>query len=156
MAALRFQTRLVRPEGIGTWTFASVPKELSEKARLRSHQRVRGTIDGVPFASSLMPRGGGILFLVVNRLLRERIGKSGGETIEVSMELDRRSVRISLPPDLKKALTNDTAARKAFENLAPSHRKAFVSWIASAKQDETRDRRLTKALQVLQRVETLN
>ncbi|MFZ0891820.1 MAG: YdeI/OmpD-associated family protein [Thermoplasmata archaeon] len=156
MAALSFQTRLVRPEGIGTWTFALVPKRLSEKARLRSHQRVKGTIDGVPFASSLMPRGDGILFLVVNSVLREKIGKSGGDAVEVSMELDTRSTRISLPPALRKALTNDVAARKAFENLAPSHRKAFVAWIATAKQDETRDRRLTKILQMLHRGKTLN
>jgi uncharacterized protein YdeI (YjbR/CyaY-like superfamily) len=103
-----------------------------------------------------MPRGGGILFLVVNRVLREKIGKSGGAAVRVSMELDARSIRIAVPPALKKALTKDPAAREVFETLAPSHRRAYAQWIAGARQEATRDRRLARALQMLQRGKTLN
>jgi uncharacterized protein YdeI (YjbR/CyaY-like superfamily) len=117
---------------------------------------VKGTVDGVPFTSSLMPRGGGILFLVVNSALRELIGKSGGDAVTVSMELDVRPIRIAVPPALRSALTKDRAARQVFEALAPSHRKAYALWIAGAKQESTRDRRLAKALQMLHRGETLN
>lgn len=156
MAPSNFRTKLVRPVGTGTWTFAPVPRSISEKAGLRSHQRVKGKIDGVPFTSSLLPRGGGNFFLVVNQELRGVIGKRAGDVVRVTMELDKRRVRIPVPPALKRALSTDGSARAVFEKLAPSHRKAYALWIASAKREPTRDRRVTQALEMLHRGETLN
>jgi hypothetical protein len=156
VAPLRFQSKLIRPEGVGTWTFAEIPQATSAKAALRSHQRVKGTIDGAPFSSSLIPRGGGILFIVVNSELRQKIGKVAGGIVEVVMELDLAPVSIELPPALQRALDRDRPAHKAFEALAPSHRKAFTRWITEAKQEETRGRRVEKALKMLHEGETLN
>jgi uncharacterized protein YdeI (YjbR/CyaY-like superfamily) len=42
-----------------------------------------------------------------------------------------------------------TAARAAFEKLAPSHRKAIAGYVAEAKQEETRERRATQTLEQL-------
>ena len=156
MASSNFRTKLMRPEGVGTWTFAPVPKSISEEAGLRSHQRVKGTIDGLPFKSALIPRGGGSLFIVVNQELRDAIKKHAGDEVRVTMELDRRPVPTPVPPALQRALSKDGLARATFEKLAPSHRKAYALWIAGAKQEPTRDRRLAKALQMLRRGETLN
>lgn len=156
MGPSHFRTKLVRPEGIGTWTFAPVPGSIVRRVALRSHQRVKGTIDGVPFQSSLMPLSGGALFLVVNQGLRDAIGKRTGDTVHVRMELDARPVRIPVPASLTRALSSHAAARRAFEKLAPSHRKAFAVWIASAKKEETRDHRVAKALKLLSRGEALN
>jgi hypothetical protein len=156
MTPYAFRSTLVRPEGVGTWTFAPIPKAVSEKAQLRSHQRVKGTIDAVPFASSLIPRGGGILFIVVNGELRERLGKAAGDVVEVTMEPDARPAVVPVPPSLRRALSKDAVARKKFDALAPSHRKAFALWVAGAKQEETRERRTAKSLEMLHRGEHLN
>lgn len=146
----------MRPVGVGTWTFAPIPKLISVKAALRSHQRVKGTIDGVPFSSSLMPRGGGSFFLVVNQELRDKIGKRAGNAVGVTMELDMRPVVVPVPLALKRALSNDSSARTMFDKLAPSHRKAYALWIASAKREVTREQRVAKALRRLHRGETLD
>jgi uncharacterized protein YdeI (YjbR/CyaY-like superfamily) len=49
-----------------------------------------------------------------------------------------------VPEDLKAAL--DDEARAAFERLSYTHRKEYADWIEEAKQPETRERRVAKAV----------
>lgn len=154
MAPVKFSTKLVRPAGVGTWTFAPIPRKLSEREGHRSHQRVKGEIDGVPFASSLMPQGGGVFFIVVSRAIREKIHKSAGDRVNIEFALDRSPVQITVPRELLSALSEDPRARKNFEGLAPSHRKAFAAWVASAKARETRERRAEKSRVLLREGKT--
>jgi uncharacterized protein YdeI (YjbR/CyaY-like superfamily) len=53
-----------------------------------------------------------------------------------------------IPPDLKQALAADKKAEANFENLAPSYRKQFIGWIASAKREETRQKRIKKTVRM--------
>ena len=52
----------------------------------------------------------------------------------------------NVPPDLHKALTADAAVLKAWEDITPLARNEWICWVTSAKQDETRDRRITVGL----------
>jgi len=66
----------------------------------------------------------------------------------------------SLPSDamrrsVEKALQQDAQARRSFEALAPSHRRRYVSWIALAKREETRQKRLREAIAMLRNGQTL-
>jgi uncharacterized protein YdeI (YjbR/CyaY-like superfamily) len=54
-----------------------------------------------------------------------------------------------VPPELRKALAENARARRHFENLAPSYRKYFVYWIATAKREETRRKRTAEAVELL-------
>ena len=54
-----------------------------------------------------------------------------------------------MPAELGHALTRHTPARKTFEALSPSQRREYTEWIAEAKRDETRARRLAQALEWL-------
>jgi len=150
---LAFRAKLTRPPGVGTWTFAVIPAAVIDRQGLRSHSRVVGTIDGAPFRSSCIPRGGGTLYVVVPQPLRERIGKGPGDVVKVAVRLDTTPVVVRLPADLRAALGTD---RAKFDRLAPSHRKAFVVWIEGAKQVETRARRVATAVQMIRRGETRN
>lgn len=141
MAALRFRSRLVRPEGVGTWTFASIPEATIRTGGWRPRMRVTGTVDGVAFRSSLMPRGAGSLFVVVPQPIREQIGKSAGATVEFALETDTRPVVLPVPKDLASALG---PLRPAFDGLAPSQRKIHLQSVASARQPETRARRIAR------------
>jgi bifunctional DNA-binding transcriptional regulator/antitoxin component of YhaV-PrlF toxin-antitoxin module len=148
-----FRSRLVRPEGVGTWTFALVSATAVREGALRARMRVRGTVDGAPFRSSLMPRGGGTLFIVVPRELRERIGKTAGQSVEVALAPETQVLVLRVPPDLRQALGSD---RAKFDRLAPSHRKAFLQWIADAKHSDTRVRRVAQAAEMVRAGKTRN
>jgi uncharacterized protein YdeI (YjbR/CyaY-like superfamily) len=55
----------------------------------------------------------------------------------------------TLPPFIKKALMANPKAWQYFRTLAPSYRRLYLKWILSAKQDETRNRRLKEAVLLL-------
>ena len=63
-----------------------------------------------------------------------------------------RSVRRPKPPvkvsaDFEKALKKNTRAQAVFEAFSPSHRREYVEWIEEAKREETRTKRLAKAIE---------
>lgn len=47
------------------------------------------------------------------------------------------------------ALAKDAQAREFFDRLAPSYRRNFITWVGSAKREETRKKRLKEALVLL-------
>ena len=49
---------------------------------------------------------------------------------------------IDLPEPYRGLLREDAAAWEFFENQPPSYRKAAIWWVASAKKEETRRKRL--------------
>jgi hypothetical protein len=52
-----------------------------------------------------------------------------------------------VPPDLAAALRAAKGARAAFEAFSPGKRREYVDWIAEAKTEETRKRRLATAVE---------
>jgi uncharacterized protein YdeI (YjbR/CyaY-like superfamily) len=54
-----------------------------------------------------------------------------------------------VPRYIEEALRRRPAAWKYFESLAPSHRRHYVGWIDSAKQEATKRRRLQEAIGLL-------
>ena len=58
----------------------------------------------------------------------------------------------SLPnmhPDFAAALEKAPQAQQAFESFAPGHRREYLEWVAEAKQDTTRQKRIASALEWL-------
>jgi uncharacterized protein YdeI (YjbR/CyaY-like superfamily) len=109
---------------------------------------VRVTVNGHTF-NGRVARMGGETLLGFNRAVREACGVTAGEEIEALVVLNDEPPQIDLPAPLAAALTAEPAARAAFDALAPSHRKAFARWVAEAKRDETRERRVAEALRML-------
>src|SRR5438067_7924428 len=64
--------------------------------------------------------------------------KLGGEELEAR-----------LPTDLRKALAAAAKAKAQWNDLTPIARRNFISWIDSAKQPETRRRRIERACSML-------
>jgi Bacteriocin-protection, YdeI or OmpD-Associated/Domain of unknown function (DUF1905) len=89
-------------------------------------------------------------FLVgLSRAVRQGAGVEAGDTVEVELELDTAQRDIELPQALADALARDSAARAEFDRLAYTHRKEYARWISEAKRDETRERRIARALELL-------
>jgi len=54
-----------------------------------------------------------------------------------------------LPPAFAQALRVQPAALAFFEGLPPGHRREYIDWIAEAKRDETREKRIAQAVEWL-------
>jgi uncharacterized protein YdeI (YjbR/CyaY-like superfamily) len=61
--------------------------------------------------------------------------------------LPRKPIRMH--PELKQALARSRKAAATFEGFSPSHKREYLEWIAEAKRDETRARRIAQAIEWL-------
>lgn len=59
-----------------------------------------------------------------------------------------RSVWV-LTPDIETGLKANARAWKFFKKLAPSYRRGFIGWIASAKREQTKEKRIREAVRLL-------
>jgi hypothetical protein len=109
---------------------------------------VRATVNGHTFRSTLM-RYGGTDYLGLNREVREAAGVEAGQTIAIGLEVDDEPRKVDVPPELAAALAADSQARNAFERLSYTHRREYADWIAEAKREDTRRRRIDQALAML-------
>jgi Bacteriocin-protection, YdeI or OmpD-Associated/Domain of unknown function (DUF1905) len=109
---------------------------------------VQATINGHTWAGRVSRMGGEFL-LGLNREVRTAAGVEAGDAVMVTITLDEAPREVEVPPALTEALATDPAAKAAFDALAFTHRKEFARWIAEAKKDETRERRVAQALQML-------
>jgi hypothetical protein len=107
--------------------------------------KVRATINGYTYRSSVASMGGRHM-LGVSAEVRERARVAAGDTVDVDLELDTDVREVTVPPDLAKAFARDAAARRAFERLSYSRQQRHVLSIEGAKTEETRQRRVAKAV----------
>lgn len=56
---------------------------------------------------------------------------------------------LEVPAELQALLDNNPQAKSVFEAFPPSHKKEYIVWIAEAKREETRQRRLEQTLENL-------
>jgi hypothetical protein len=145
---LRFKVKLAGRE-IGAVSAITPPVDVPEFFGTRARVPVRGTINGFPFRSSLMPMGG-CQMMPVNKTLRDGAGVRPGDIVDVVMEHDEEKRTVEAPAVLKKALTKNKVAKANWEKMAFTHKKEMAIWIEGAKQEATRARRLRKAMQVLE------
>jgi Bacteriocin-protection, YdeI or OmpD-Associated/Domain of unknown function (DUF1905) len=150
VAKHRFEAELTTTAGNGTYVV--VP--LDVPALLGSRRPpVRGTLNGFPFRSTIAAYGDAF-YLGVNRELRAAAGVEVGETVVVELERDEEPREVEVPIDLAEALASDGAALATFDGLSYTHRKEYVEWVEEAKREETRRRRVEKAVAMLREGKT--
>ena len=126
----------------------SAPFDVEKTFGTRARVPVRGTINGYPFRSSLMPMGG-CHRMVVNRAMREGAEVKAGDTVKVVMERDDAPRTVDPPALLKKELAKSKTAQANWEKQSFTFKKEMVRSIVEVKQEETRARRLAKVMDVL-------
>jgi hypothetical protein len=110
---------------------------------------VAGTVNGTPFRGRLMVYGG-VTYLGFRKEIRDAAGGIGeGDEVEIEIARDDAPREVEVPAALAGALAGDPVAREVFEGLAFTHRKEYANWIAEAKKEETRVRRVDRALAML-------
>jgi hypothetical protein len=126
----------------------SAPFDVEKTFGTKARVPVRGTINGFPFRSSLMPMGG-CHRMVVNKQIRDGAGVKAGDTVTVVMEKDEATRTVEVPDLLKKELSKSKTAQVNWERLSFTHQKEMARSITEVKQEETRVRRLAKVMDVL-------
>jgi len=149
---IRFRAKLLRPAAsakAGSWNFLTLPKNVSAKLPSRGMTTVEGTINGFPFRATLEPDGQKSHWLKVDRKMREAAGVSEGDVVELALAPSEEQAEPKVPLDLRKALAAAPKARALWSDITPVARRDWIHWITSAKQPETRARRIRNACAML-------
>lgn len=126
--------------------FVEVPFDPAEAFGGR-RPKVRATFDGHPYRGSIASMGGRPL-LGLTREVRDAIGKDVGDRVAVTVTRDDEPRTVRVPPALAEALEG-AGLRERFDALAYTHRKEYAQWVAEAKREETRARRVAKAVEMI-------
>jgi hypothetical protein len=126
-ATIRFEAKLAKS---GSATLLPLPKSVDGKV-------VEGTANGFPFRA---PHESGNLR--ISAALLKAIGASAGDTVPVELTRIGDEPEVKVPTDLTKALDANPEAKAVWVDVTPMARREWVRWIASAKQEETRKRRI--------------
>jgi hypothetical protein len=145
---LKFKVTLDAQEGGGSGAALAAPFDVKEIFGTIARVPVRGTINGFPFRSSLMPMGG-CHRMVVNLALRQGAGVKAGDTVNVVMERDTAPRVVTIPSVLKKALAKNKTAQANWKKYSFSNQKEMALAITGAKQEETRARRLARIMDIV-------
>ena len=114
-------------------------------AGVKQHDRVRGTVEGVPYQSSI-GRYSDELHVGVHTAVLHEIGAVVGDVVEMTIELDPDPPGQVIPEDLAAALAASAQAQAGFVAMSPSHRREHVKHVDEAVKPETRARRIATAI----------
>jgi hypothetical protein len=149
---IRFKAKLLRPAEAAngsSWTFLVLPGDASATLPTRSMTTVEGTINGYPFRATLEPDGQKSHWLKVTKKMREAAGAEVGDVVSLEIMSVEREPEPQVPADLREALAAAPKARAVWSDITPVARRDWIHWITSAKQPETRARRVGNACQML-------
>jgi len=131
--------------------FVDYPFSVLEHYGTRGRVPVKATFDGIPYGGSLVKMSPGNHCILILKEIREKLGKSRGDSVSVTVELDDTPRTVEVPDDLAAAILKDPEANDVWKVLAYSHRKEYVRWVEEAKRQETRNTRVAKAVEMLRK-----
>ena len=152
MKTYKFQAKIEPGDSGGA--FVTFPYDTQQEFGSRGAIPVKATFDGVPYSGSLSACGGPHHMLGVLKAIRKQTGKDIGDTLAVELWKDEAPRTVEVPTHFQ-TLMQQSGVLEFFESLSYTHRKEYVRWLTEAKTEATREKRITKAIEMLkQRVKT--
>lgn len=130
-ATLRFSSEI---DGDGR---IMLPSEAGAELATERSAMVEGLLDGFPFRAPLEDRR-----LVVSPALQAAAGTKPGRTATVEITRIDEEPEVRVPSDFRDALERAEKVKALFEQVTPNARREWVRWVASAKQEKTREKRI--------------
>jgi Domain of unknown function (DUF1905)/Bacteriocin-protection, YdeI or OmpD-Associated len=146
MKKYKFSAKIEAGSGGGAFVFFpyDVEKEFGTKGKVP----VKVTFNGVSDTSSLIKYGYPQHILGVPKAIRQQIGKQPGDDVNVELWKHDEERTVEVPAELQQMMKKE-GLLPFFEQLSYTHRKEYCRWIAEAKKEETRLRRVEKAKEMM-------
>ena len=139
-----YETEII---GDGNHASLLIPDWVLEKLQSNKRAPLRVTINGHTYQSTAVGVGGEcrVVFPSAERFAAKA---QSGDIVQVTLELDSGYRTVEMHPELTSALEKAGLA-VVFAELSYSKRKEFARQVREAKADDTRLRRIEKAIQSL-------
>ena len=140
----RSKTFRATPERAGdslNWVVMRLPFDGAARFGRRGQIRVRGTINGFAYRTTLFPDGKGGHMMVVNKQMQKCGNAVPGKPASFVMELDTEERTVAMPVELKRALAEDRSLVRFYDSLSLSNRKEIARFVGESKNAQTRAKR---------------
>lgn len=137
----RFDAALERMRSRLNWVIIRIPFDAAKIFGVRGQIKVKGTINGFPFRTSLFPTGEGGHILLVNKRMQNGARVTSGATAGFEIELDTGERVATIPERLERILAEDRSFRSWYDQLNHSTRSEIAKWVSEPKSAEARLRR---------------
>jgi bifunctional DNA-binding transcriptional regulator/antitoxin component of YhaV-PrlF toxin-antitoxin module len=148
MKKYKFKAKIEAGDGGGAYVF--FPFDTEKEFATKGKVPVKATFNSVPYTGSLIKYRNPLHMMGVPKSIREQIGKGPGDTIEVVVWRDEEARTVEVPAQFEKLIKKE-GLLPVFEKLSYTHRKEYCRWITDAKKEETRLKRLGKAIAMLKK-----
>ena len=129
----------------GNNTGIEVPDEVVQQLGHGRRPPVLVDLNGHEYRSTVAVMGGRSM-IGVSAAVRAATGLVGGDPIRVTLQVADTPREVDVPDDLAAALAAHEPARAFFDGLANSLQRHHVDQVNGAKTEETRRRRIDKAV----------
>jgi putative transposon-encoded protein len=141
-ATVSFETTL---SSFGNNTGIEVPEAMIVELGAGKRPAVVVNLNGYEYPNTVGVMGGKYL-VSVSAAVRKETGLSGGDPIRVTLTIADGPRTVEIPADFAAALGKSAVAKAFFEGLSNSVQRFHVDNVNGAKTDETRQRRIEKAV----------
>ena len=133
--------------GSGGKTGIVVPAGAIAELGAGKRPAVHVEVNGHSYRSTVAVMGGQYL-VGVNATVREATGLQPGDTLRVTLTVADTPREVTVPDDLAAALAQDDRVRQFFASLSNSLQRYHIDSINGAKTEQTRQRRIEKAVEL--------
>ncbi len=143
-----FKTQLIKFNDNAVWSYhLDVPDDVARAYVDGTNRRVICTLNGKESVQCALMGKGGSWFINVNKKLRDKLGLVIGQEILVRIEKDKSEYGMDMSEELEELLDQDEEGKALFLALTMGKRRSLIYW---AKQVKSPDKRLTRALVMLE------
>jgi hypothetical protein len=125
-----------------------IPAAVVEELGGGKRPKVKATINGYTYRSSIAPMSGTFMLGVSNDF-RRAAGVAAGDEVDLELALDTEPRVVEVPPDLAAALAAEPDARRTYDALNYSNQRRYVDAINQIKSADARARRIARTVEEL-------
>ncbi len=150
MKLYTFEATLIKHPQLNS-AFIEFPYDVEKEFGKKGQVKVVVTFDGIEYRGSLARMGHPCHCIGITQEIRKTLQKNPGDKIQVTVLEDLEPRIVEIPADFLAVLSKNPAAQNAFEKLSYTHQKEYVRWVTEAKKQETRNSRIQKGIEMLQK-----
>lgn len=130
-------------------TFIEIPFDVEKEFGAR-RVKVKTKFDGIDYRGSIVNMGQDCFIIGITKAVRKQIGKDVGDTVFIEVEKDEEIREVEIPEDFKSELDKNKEALNFYNSLSYSAKRKYYQWIAGAKKETTRQKRITESVSKLE------
>ncbi|MFR3499487.1 MAG: YdeI/OmpD-associated family protein [Paraclostridium bifermentans] len=130
-------------------TFIEIPFDVEKEFGAR-RVKVKTKFDGIDYRGSIVNMGQDCFIIGITKAVRKQIGKDVGDIVFIEVEKDEEIREVEIPEDFKSELDKNKEALNFYNSLSYSAKRKYYQWITGAKQETTRQKRITESVSKLE------